>query len=55
VIDDTFASELWVIAAGNIAAGAVARVPVPVRMRPQVHGTWVSQARLAARQAVKRD
>lgn len=49
--DAAFASELWVIDAGNIAAGAVARVPVPVRMRPQVHGAWVSEAQLAARAA----
>ena len=45
--DETFESELWVIDAGNIAAGAVARVPVPVRMRAQVHGAWVSDAQLA--------
>ncbi|GAA0319875.1 carotenoid oxygenase family protein [Sphingomonas oligophenolica] len=46
-----FESELWVIDAANIAAGPVARVPVPVRMRPQVHGVWVSEAQLVGRAA----
>jgi len=45
--DDAFTSELWIIAAGRIAEGPVARVPMPLPMRAQVHGTWVSQARLA--------
>jgi carotenoid cleavage dioxygenase len=40
-------SELWVIDADNISAGAVARVFVPVPLRPQVHGWWVSAAQLA--------
>jgi carotenoid cleavage dioxygenase len=33
--------------ADNIAAGAIAKVRVPVPMRPQVHGWWVSAAQLA--------
>jgi carotenoid cleavage dioxygenase len=45
--EDSFASELWVIDAGDIARGAVARVPMPLPMRAQVHGTWVSAAELA--------
>ena len=53
IAEDTFESELWVIDAGNIAAGAVARVPMPVRMRPQVHGVRVSDAQLATRATVR--
>lgn len=44
--DDAFTSELWVVEAGKIAAGPVARVPMPERMRSQVHGTWVSSEKL---------
>ncbi|MFA5966475.1 MAG: carotenoid oxygenase family protein [Sphingomonas sp.] len=47
--DSVFESELWVIDAGDVASGAVARVPVPVRLRPQVHGAWVSERQLAER------
>ncbi|WP_443019787.1 carotenoid oxygenase family protein [Sphingobium sp. CAP-1] len=43
-----FRSELWVVDAGAIAAGPVARVPMPLPMRAQVHGAWVSSAQLAA-------
>jgi carotenoid cleavage dioxygenase len=39
--ESRFESELWVIDAGNIAAGAVARIKVPIQLRPQVHGWWV--------------
>jgi carotenoid cleavage dioxygenase len=42
-----FRSELWVVDAGAIAAGPVARVPMPLPMRAQVHGVWVSAAHLA--------
>jgi carotenoid cleavage dioxygenase-like enzyme len=35
-----------VIEAGDIAKGPIATVPVPVPMRPQVHGWWVPQAEL---------
>lgn len=44
---DRFVSELWVINAGDIAAGPVARVSMPLPMRAQVHGCWVSAERLA--------
>jgi carotenoid cleavage dioxygenase-like enzyme len=40
-------SELWVIDADNIAAPPVAKVKVPLPVRPQVHGTWVSAKQLA--------
>lgn len=46
-----FQSELWVVDAGAIAAGPVARVPMPLPMRAQVHGAWVSAAQLAAAKA----
>ena len=44
--DNTFAHEAWVLDAGNIAAGPVAKVNIPARLRPQVHGWWVPQAEL---------
>ena len=44
---DSFEHECWVIDGGNIAAGPVARVSIPRRLRPQVHGWWVSAAQLA--------
>ena len=48
VIDDTrHESELLVLNAGNIGAGPVARVKMPVPLRPQVHGWWVSAEELA--------
>jgi carotenoid cleavage dioxygenase len=43
-----YESELWIIDADNIAAPPVARVKVPVPLRPQVHGWWVNAASLAA-------
>lgn len=45
--DGSFASALWVIDATDIAAGPIARVHVPVPLRAQVHGAWVSAAELA--------
>ncbi|WP_324699199.1 carotenoid oxygenase family protein [Novosphingobium sp. RL4] len=44
---DSFASELWIIDGADIAKGPVARVPMPVPMRAQVHGAWVSAEQLA--------
>lgn len=43
-----FVHALWVLEAGNVAAGPVARVAIPHRLRPQVHGWWVSAAELGA-------
>ena len=34
--------------AGAIAQGPVASIRIPTRLRPQVHGWWVSQAQLDA-------
>ncbi len=44
---DDYKSELWIVDADNIAAGPVAKVRVPVPLRPQVHGWWVSKSELA--------
>lgn len=44
---DDFAHECWILDAGNPGAGPVARIAMPHRMRPQVHGWWVSAGQLA--------
>lgn len=46
--EDTHTSELWIVEAGAVAKGPVAKIKVPVQLRPQVHGTWVPAAALAA-------
>jgi len=38
---DDFHSQLWIIDATDVAAGPVAKVLLPIRQRPQVHGWWV--------------
>jgi len=43
-----FVHALWILDAGNVAAGPVARIEIPHRLRPQVHGWWVSEVELAA-------
>ncbi len=45
---DDFEHECWIIEAGNIGAGPVAKISIPRRLRPQVHGWWVSAAQIAA-------
>jgi carotenoid cleavage dioxygenase-like enzyme len=45
---DSFEHECWVIAAGDVAAGPVAKVAIPRRLRPQIHGWWVSAGQLTA-------
>ncbi|MCW2390766.1 carotenoid cleavage dioxygenase [Sphingobium sp. B1D7B] len=47
---DQFEHAVWIWNAGDLPAGPVAKVPVPTRMRPQVHGWWVP---MAAYQAAK--
>jgi carotenoid cleavage dioxygenase-like enzyme len=42
-----FTHAVWIIDAGNVAAGPVARIAIPQRLRAQVHGCWVSSAQLA--------
>ncbi len=41
---DSFDHALWIWNAGAIFLGPVAKVPVPARLRPQVHGWWVPMA-----------
>jgi carotenoid cleavage dioxygenase-like enzyme len=43
-----FSHAVWILEAGNVAAGPVARIGIARRLRPQVHGWWVSAADLAA-------
>lgn len=38
---DQYEHAVWIWNAGDLPAGPVAKVPVPTRMRPQVHGWWV--------------
>jgi carotenoid cleavage dioxygenase len=45
---EDFANSLYVLEADNIGAGPVARVAIPHRLRPQVHGWWVSSEQLAS-------
>ena len=39
---EQFHHAAWILDAGNVAAGPVARIEIPHRLRPQVHGWWVS-------------
>jgi carotenoid cleavage dioxygenase-like enzyme len=43
-----FKHALWILDAGNVGAGPVAKVAIPHRLRPQVHGWWVAAAELAS-------
>jgi carotenoid cleavage dioxygenase len=43
---DDYLSQLWIIDATDISAGPVAKVPLPIRQRPQVHGWWVPMNQL---------
>ena len=45
---EAFENFVWVLEADNIPAGPVATIPVPRRLRPQVHGWWVSAEALAS-------
>lgn len=44
--DNSFEHAAWIIDAGNVGAGPVASVAIPHRLRPQVHGWWVSAEQL---------
>ncbi len=46
-----FSHAVWILDAGNVAAGPVARIGIPHRLRPQVHGWWASAATLASARA----
>jgi carotenoid cleavage dioxygenase-like enzyme len=41
-----YSSELWVVDAGDLAKGPVAKVKTGLALRSQVHGAWVSRERL---------
>ncbi len=45
---DDFTHECWIMNGGDLAVGPVARVAIPKRLRPQIHGWWVSAAQLVA-------
>ncbi len=44
-------SALWILEAETPGKGAIAKVPLPMRLRPQVHGWWVGAEQLKARAA----
>ena len=44
---DEFRHSLWIVDGGNLGAGPVAKVAIPHRLRPQVHGWWVNAGELA--------
>jgi carotenoid cleavage dioxygenase-like enzyme len=46
--ENMFEHAAWIINAGDVSAGAVAKISIPARLRPQVHGWWVNAAQLAA-------
>ncbi len=41
-----YSSELWVVEADAVENGPIARVKTGLALRSQVHGTWVSRAKL---------
>jgi carotenoid cleavage dioxygenase len=43
-----FRHAVWIFNAENVGAGPIAKIAIPHRLRPQVHGWWVSAAELAA-------
>jgi carotenoid cleavage dioxygenase-like enzyme len=44
--DNQFEHAAWVLDAGALHAGPLAKVAIPTRLRPQVHGWWVPQSQL---------
>ena len=43
-----YSSELWIVAADEVEKGPVAKVKTGLALRSQVHGSWVSRAKLEA-------
>jgi carotenoid cleavage dioxygenase len=52
--EDSFEHAAWIINAGNIGAGPVAKVKIPARLRAQVHGWWVPATELEQARAQRR-
>ncbi len=46
--ESEFEHAAWIFDAGNVGAGPIAKIAIPKRQRPQVHGWWVSAGELAA-------
>lgn len=46
--ENSFTHAAWIIDAGNVRAGPVAKIAIPTRLRSQVHGWWVPSGTLAA-------
>lgn len=44
--EDTYTHEAWILDANNINADPLARIEIPTRLRPQVHGWWVDSTAL---------
>jgi carotenoid cleavage dioxygenase-like enzyme len=44
---DEFSHAFWIVEAGDLGKGPVAKIVVPKRQRPQIHGWWVSAEKLA--------
>ena len=42
-----FTHALWIMDAGNLSAGPIAKAAIPHRLRPQVHGWWVGERELS--------
>jgi carotenoid cleavage dioxygenase-like enzyme len=47
IIDDhtKYLSEIALLEAGDITKGPIARIKLPIRLRPQVHGNWIDAER----------
>jgi carotenoid cleavage dioxygenase len=41
-----YSSELWIVNAGDVARGPVAKVKTGLALRSQVHGAWVTRDKL---------
>jgi carotenoid cleavage dioxygenase-like enzyme len=41
-----FKHALWIVDAGDVSAGPVAKAAIPHRLRPQIHGWWVGATEL---------
>jgi carotenoid cleavage dioxygenase len=45
-LHDSMLAEVLVLEAGQIEKGPLARIKMPIRLRHQVHGSWVSDEAL---------